>query len=36
MHSSVMLSSVDLKTFAKLRVNVTCEPVYQKQRLYHK
>lgn len=36
MHSSVMLSSVDLKIFSRLKVNVTCEPVYQKQRLYHK
>ena len=36
MHSSVILSSVDIKTFGKLGVNVTCEPVYQKQRLYHK
>ncbi len=36
MHSSVILSSVDLKTFGKLGVNVTCEPVYQKHRLYHK
>lgn len=36
MHSSVMLSGVDLKIFRRLKVNVTCEPVYQKQRLYHK
>lgn len=36
MHSSVMLSSVDLNVFKKLKVNVTCEPVYQKQGLYHK
>ncbi len=36
MHSSVILSSVDLKIFRRLKVNVTCEPVYQKQRLYHK
>lgn len=36
MHSSVMLSSVDLKIFRRLKVNVTCEPVYQKQKLYHK
>lgn len=36
MHSSVILSSVDLKIFQKLKVNVTCEPVYQKKGLYHK
>ena len=36
MHSSVILSSVDLKIFQRLNVNVTCEPVYQKQKLYHK
>ncbi len=36
MHSSVMLSAVDLKTFRKLKVDVTCEPIYQKQGLYHK
>lgn len=36
MHSSVMLSSVDLKIFRRLHVNVTCEPVYQKNKLYHK
>ena len=36
MHSSVMLSSVDLRTFRRLKVNVTCEPVYQKKGLYHK
>ncbi len=36
MHSSVILSSVDLRTFRRLKVNVTCEPVYQKQGLYHR
>lgn len=36
MHSSVMLSSVDLNVFKHLKMNVTCEPVYQKHRLYHK
>lgn len=34
-HSSVILSSVDMKTFKKLGVNVTCEPVYQTKNLYH-
>ena len=35
-HSSVILSDVDLHTFAKLGVNVTCEPVRQRKALYHK
>ena len=34
-HSSVILSSVDMKTFKKLGINVTCEPVYQTKNLYH-
>lgn len=34
-HSSVILSSVDQKTFKRLGVNVTCEPVYQSKNLYH-
>lgn len=36
MHSSVMLSPVDLGIFRRLKVNVTCEAVYQKGRLYHR
>ena len=35
-HSSVILSSVDQEVFQKLGTNLTCEPVYQNQRLYHK
>ncbi len=35
-HSSVILSSVDEEVFQKLGANLTCEPVYQNQRLYHK
>ncbi len=35
-HSSVILSDVDMHTFAKLGVNVTCEPVRQRKTLYHK
>ncbi len=35
-HSSVILSSVDDAVFKKLGANLTCEPVYQNQRLYHK
>ena len=34
-HSSVILSSVDMKTFKKLGINVTCETVYQTKNLYH-
>ncbi len=34
-HSSVMLSQIDIKTFKKLGVNLTCEPRYQINRLYH-
>ncbi len=34
-HSSVILSSVDLKTFRKLGVNLTSEPNYQTKKLYH-
>ena len=35
-HSSVILSSVDENTFRRLKVNVTCEPHFENQRLYHK
>ena len=35
-HTSVILSSVDETVFKNLGMNVTCEPVYQTQRLYHK
>ena len=35
-HSSVILSAVDENVFKKLGVNLTCEPVYQSHRLYHK
>ena len=35
-HSSVILSSVDENVFKKLGANVTFEPVYQTQTLYHK
>lgn len=34
-HSSVMLSSVDINTFKKLGVNLTCEPKYQTKKLFH-
>ena len=34
-HSSVILSHVDINVFRKLGVNLTCEPVYQNKNLYH-
>ncbi len=34
-HSSVILASIDQKTFKKLGVNLTCEPRYQTKKLYH-
>ena len=35
-HSSVILSQVDDAVFRKLGLNLTCEPVYQTKKLYHK
>lgn len=35
-HSTVILSQVDESTLKKLGVNLTCEPVYQTEALYHK
>ncbi len=35
-HSSVILSQVDMNVFRKLGINLTCEPDYQSQKLYHK
>ncbi len=35
-HSTVILSKVDEGVFQKLGVNVTCTPVYQTKKLYHK
>lgn len=34
-HSSVILSRVDTDTYRKLGINLTCEPVYQTDKLYH-
>ena len=34
-HSSVILAQVDMNVFRKLGVNLTCEPNYQSQKLYH-
>ncbi len=34
-HTSVLLSNVDIKTFKKLGVNLTCEPIYEQKKIYH-
>lgn len=34
-HSSVILSQVDLSVFRKLGINLTSEPTYQSKKLYH-
>jgi len=35
-HVSVILSSVDDSVFKRLGMNITCEPAYEKNNLYHK
>ena len=35
-HSSVILSQVDENTFKRLGMNITFDPAYQSNRLYHK
>lgn len=35
LHSSVMLSQVDLRTLKRLGIQVTCEPRYETKKLYH-
>ena len=35
-HSTVILSGVDSSSFRMLGINVTCEPIYQTKKLYHK
>ncbi len=35
-HSSVLLSQVDESTFRRLGMNLTCEPQYETNKLYHK
>ena len=34
-HSTVILSEVDIATFRKLGVQLTCDPQYQTKKLYH-
>lgn len=35
-HSTVILSEVDVRTFKKLGMHLTMEPIYQSKHLYHK
>ena len=35
-HSSVILSQVDVSVFRSLGINLTCEPIYQTNKLYHR
>ena len=35
LHSSVILSPIDVATFRKLGVHLTCEPIYQTKKLFH-
>ncbi len=35
-HSTVMLTRVDENVFKKLGTNLTCDPVYQTKKLYHR
>ena len=35
-HSTVILSQVDSEVFRKMGINLTCEPIYQTKKLYHK
>ena len=35
-HFSIILSSVDEKTYKKLGINVSCEPKYEHRTLYHR
>ena len=34
-HTSVMLSDVDINIFKKLGVGLTSEPVYEERKIYH-
>ncbi len=35
-HATVILSQIDLDTFRKLGINITCEPQHESKKLYHK
>ena len=34
-HSTVIIADNDEKMFKKLGINLTCDPVYQTNKLYH-
>ena len=34
-HTSVIISQVDTSVFKKLKINMTCEPTYETDNLYH-
>lgn len=34
-HTSVMLSTVDIKVFSKLGIDLTSEPIYEHKKIYH-
>lgn len=34
-HTSVMLSDIDIKTFKKLGIQLTSEPIYEHKKIYH-
>ncbi|MBQ1324459.1 MAG: DUF1846 family protein, partial [Solobacterium sp.] len=35
-HSTVILPEEDASVFRKLGVNITCDPVYQQKKMYHR
>lgn len=35
-HSTVIVSQIDTDTFRKLGMNLTCEPVYESKKLFHR
>ncbi len=35
-HSTVILSQIDMDVFKKLGMNITCSPVYQTKKLFHR
>ena len=35
-HTTVILSEVDMNTFRRLGINLTCDPMYQTRKLFHR
>jgi uncharacterized protein (UPF0371 family) len=35
-HTSVIVSGTDAETLRKLGINLTCEPVYESKKLFHR